>query len=459
MKLVDYLKISLMNLSSRKLRTAINVFSISIGVMLIVTLLSLGNGFEVFFMSKVKELNNLKNVTVLNTEYKNQDELSIALAQTNENGDVDTNNLFTPKTITEEVVTRLSEDNRVEELLSKYESEVSEVVFGDKKAKEVKVAYYTDNNYYLESEAESLEEQSQNSLLRMVDVSVEYIYEGRLLTEEDTNSVMIPENFVRNTLNIEDVSSIIGHEIEIKTIIPDYDETKTFQKTLKVVGVIDQRFYQPAFVVSKDVMQEIKNFENNTESSLETIGADKLELSVVDLDDVYELTNLAQNELGYSTESVSNIANTIENVLYGIKVALSLLGIIVVSIASLDVINTMIMSIHERTKLIGLMRATGASKRDIMNLFLVESATIGLLGGIFGCIFSYFSLKIIKVFLMYAMNYFEISDLTIVNEVTKVDALTALFTIIFAIALTVLAGLYPSIRASKLNPIDAIKHD
>ena len=60
---------------------------------------------------------------------------------------------------------------------------------------------------------------------------------------------------------------------------------------------------------------------------------------------------------------------------------------------------------------------------------------------------------------MYAMNYFEISDLTIVNEVTKVDALTALFTIIFAIALTVLAGLYPSIRASKLNPIDAIKHD
>ena len=459
MKLIDYFKISLNNLKSRKLRTAINTFSISIGVMLIVTLLSLGNGFEGFFMSKVTELNNLKNITVLNTEYKTTEELSIALATTDENGDINSEELFKTKMITEEVVNKLSKDSRVEEVLNKYESEVSEVVYGDKKAKEVKLAYYTDNKYYLESEAQSLEEANKKNILRMIDNSVEYIYEGRLLTEEDTNSVMLPENFVRNTLAVEDVSSVIGTQITIKSIIPDYDETKTFEKALTIVGVIDQRFYQPAFVVSKDVMQEVKNFETNTTETLEARGVDKLELSVINLDDVAEVTKLAQDELGYSTESVSTVAKTVENILFGVKVALSLLGIIVVSIASLDVINTMIMSIHERTKVIGLMRATGASKKDIMNLFLVESATIGLLGGIFGCIFSYFNLKIIKVFLTYAMNYFEITNSSIVHEVTKVDGVTALLTIAFAVALTVLAGIYPSIKASNLNPIDAIKHD
>jgi len=459
MKLIDYFKISLNNLKSRKLRTAINTFSISIGVMLIVTLLSLGNGFEGFFMSKVTELNNLKNVTVLNTEYKTTEELGIALAKTDENGNVDNEELFKRKMITEEVVNELSNDNRVEEILSKYESEVSEVVYGDKKAKEVKVAYYTDNHYYLESEAKSLEETNNKNILRMIDNSVKYIYEGRLLTEEDTSAVMLPEHFVRTTLGIEDVSSVIDQTITIKSIIPDYEETKTFEKTLTIKGVIDQRFYQPAFVVSKDVMQEVKNFETNTVDSLEVRGVDKLELSVKELDDVSEVTNLTQNELGYTTESVSTVAKTVENVLFGVKVTLALLGIIVVSIASLDVINTMIMSIHERTRLIGLMRATGASKRDIMSLFLVESATIGLLGGIFGCVFSYFNLKIIKVFLTYAMNYFEITNSTIVNEVTKVDGLTALLTIAFAVALTVLAGIYPSIKASNLNPIDAIKHD
>lgn len=458
MKLIDYLNISLNNLKSRKLRTVINIFSISIGVMLIVTLLSLGNGFEGFFMSKVTELNNIKNVTVLSTEYKTTEELGIALAKTDENGDIDREELFKRKMITEEVVDKLSNDNRVEEILSKYESEVSEVVYGDKKAKEIKVVYYTDNHYYLESEAKSLEENNK-SILRAIDNPVEYIYEGRLLTDEDMSAVMLPENFVRTTLGVEDVSSVIGQTITIKSIIPDYEETKTFEKALTITGVIDQRFYQPAFVVSKDVMQEVKNFETNTTDNLEVRGVDKLELAVKELDDVAEVTNLTQNELGYATESVSVVAKTVENILFGVKVALSLLGIIVVSIASLDVINTMIMSIHERTKLIGLMRATGASKRDIMNLFLVESATIGLLGGIVGCIFSYFNLKIIKVLLTYAMNYFEITNSTIVSEVTKVDGVTAILTIAFAIALTVLAGIYPSIKASNLNPIDAIKHD
>ena len=458
MKILDYFKMSILNLNKRKLRTIINTFSISVGVMLIVTMLSLGTGFESFFMSKVKELNNLKHVVVQSTEYQNPDDLSIALSETNENGDIDIDNIFKEKPITTDTISKLSSDKRVEDITVKYEAEVSEVIFGEKKAKEIKLAFY-DGDFYLDSELESLEEKAKNDTLKAIDTPINYIYEGRELTNEDKNSVMLPEAFVRNTLQIEDVSSVIGKEITIKSLIPDYENTKTFEKKLKIVGVIDQRFYQPDFIVSKDVMEQVKNFETDSSTTLGARGADSIELSIKEVSDVPELTSFIENELNHNTESVSTVAKTVDRVLLGVKVALSLLGIIVISIASLDVINTMIMSIHERTKMIGLMRATGASKRDIQTLFLVESATIGLLGGIVGVIFSYFGLMGIKGLLTYAVNYFEITDMTIVNQITKLDMPTALFTIAFAITLTVIAGIYPSIKASKLDPIEAIKHD
>lgn len=458
MKILDYFKMSILNLNKRKLRTIINTFSISVGVMLIVTMLSLGTGFESFFMSKVKELNNLKHVVVQSTEYQNPDDLSIALAETNENGDIDVDNIFKKKPITTDTVSKLSTDKRVEDITVKYEAEVSEVIFGEKKAKEIKLAFY-DGDFYLDSEAESLKEKAKNDKLKAIDTPINYIYEGRELTNEDTNSVMLPEAFVRNTLQVEDIASVIGQEITIKSLIPDYENTKTFEQKLKIVGVIDQRFYQPAFIVSKDVMEQVKNFETDSSTTLGARGADSIELSVKEVSDVPELTSFIENELNHNTESVSTVAKTVDRTLLGVKVALSLLGIIVISIASLDVINTMIMSIHERTKMIGLMRATGASKKDIQTLFLVESATIGLLGGVVGVVFSYFGLMGIKGLLTYAVNYFEITDMTIVNEIAKLDMTTALFTIAFAMTLTVIAGIYPSIKASKLDPIEAIKHD
>lgn len=460
MKILDYFKMSVLNLNKRKLRTVINIFSISVGVMLIVTMLSLGTGFQNFFMSKVKELNNLKHVVVQGTEYQSQEDVAIALAKTDTNGDIEVDNLFKEKTITTDVVEKLTSDKRVEDIIIKYEAEVSEIEYGKKKAKDIKLAYY-DGDFYLDSESESLKEKAKNDNLRLSgkETEIAYVYEGRELTSEDKNSVMLPESFVRNTLQVENVADVLGEKITVKSIIPDYENTKTFEQKLTIVGIIDQRYYQPSFVVSKDVMEQVKNFETDSKTTLGARGADSLELSIKEISDVPELTNLIENDLKYNTESVSTVATTVNKTLLCVKIGLSLLGLIVISIASLDVINTMIMSIHERTKMIGLMRATGASKKDIQTLFLVESATIGLFGGVVGVMFSYISLIGLKGLLTYAVNYFEITDLTMVDRMTQLDIPTALFTILFAMALTVIAGIYPSIKASKLDPIEAIKHD
>ena len=459
MKLFDYFKISISNLNKRKLRTTINVFSISIGVMLIVTLLSLGTGFEQFFMSKLTELNNLKHININSLEYKTEEELTRALSTTDENGDINTETIFKEKPITDEVYNKLKKDKRVEEITAKYESEVSEVIFAEKKAKEVSIAYY-DGDCYLQSEFEQLEKKSEENEISVISQEpISYVYKGRSLTEEDKNSVMLPETFVRNTLQVEDVSSVVGQTITLKSLIPDYENTKTFEQTLTIVGVIDQRFYQPSFLVSKDVMESFKNFENNNSIPLKDRGYDVVELSVKKIADVPTLTSYIQDKLNYNTESVSMVAKTINNIMLVLKISLSILGIIVIVIASLEVINTMIMSIYERTKMIGLMRATGASKKDILILFLVESATIGLFGGITGVILAYFNLSGVNVVLDYISNYFEMNNVSIVNQITQLDISTSLFTICLAISLSVLAGIYPAIKASKLDPIEAIKHE
>lgn len=458
MKIIDYFKMAFLNLNKRKLRTAINIFAISVGVMLIVTLVSLGTGIQNYFMSTIKELNNLKQITVYSNEYKSQDEIAKALSTTDKNGDIDVNKAVQHKQITNDVIEKLTKDNRISDSIMKYTSEASEISFEDKKAKEIPLANFV-GKYYLDNEFNSLKDKSESADKKDIQAPIKYIYAGKELSADDKNSVLLPEAFVRNTLGVEDVNSIIGKDIVIKSIIPDYDKTKTFEKSLKIVGVIDQRFYQPAFIVSKDVMEEIKNFDNGNTATLEDRGVDELDLSVKEVDDVPTLTSMIEQNLHYKTESVKNVATTVDKALLGLKIALSVLGIIVISIASLGVINTMIMSIHERKKVIGLMKAVGASKRDIRNIFLIESGTIGFLGGLVGVFFSYFGLIFLENVLRSVLGYLEITDTSFLVEIVKLDFKTALLTIAFAIVLTMFAGLFPAIRASRLNPVDSLRHD
>lgn len=121
-------------------------------------------------------------------------------------------------------------------------------------------------------------------------------------------------------------------------------------------------------------------------------------------------------------------------------------------VASVGIVNTMTMVIYERTRFIGIMKALGANRNNIHNIFITQSGVIGFIGGIMGIVFSSINLGIIQ----FALNmYMKSRDITqSVN--LNMPLWLPLATLAFSIAISIISGIYPSRKASKMNPVDAL---
>ncbi len=120
-------------------------------------------------------------------------------------------------------------------------------------------------------------------------------------------------------------------------------------------------------------------------------------VKVDDATNVKKIQDKIKDE-GFETHSLTDILEEMNKVTGIIQAVLGGIGAISLLVAAIGITNTMVMSIYERTKEIGVMKVIGASLRDIKRLFLFESALIGLLGGILGIIFSKILSLIVNMF-------------------------------------------------------------
>lgn len=123
-------------------------------------------------------------------------------------------------------------------------------------------------------------------------------------------------------------------------------------------------------------------------------------------------------------------------------------ALIALLVGSLSVINTMIMSVSERKREIGVKKAVGARDRHIIKEYLIESSTIGFLGGVLGLAFG--------SLIVYSINKMTESSNIQVFQVTPRLAIGAL---VFSITLGAVAGLYPAWHAARINPVTALKEE
>ncbi|MEJ7618900.1 MAG: FtsX-like permease family protein, partial [Pyrinomonadaceae bacterium] len=135
---------------------------------------------------------------------------------------------------------------------------------------------------------------------------------------------------------------------------------------------------------------------------------------------------------------------------------LGLLGGISLLVAALGIANTMLMSIFERTREIGVMKAIGAEDREIKMIFFVEAAIIGLLGGITGTLAAWglaaLANKLVFEFVLKPKEaaYVDFFDLPVYLW---------LGAIIFAITVSIIAALYPAARAARIDPVKALRNE
>jgi putative ABC transport system permease protein len=168
-----------------------------------------------------------------------------------------------------------------------------------------------------------------------------------------------------------------------------------------------------------------------------------------------------QGFYAYSARSMLQEVNTVFLIIQGVFGGIGAIALIV---AAFGIANTMTMAIYERTREIGLMKAVGATNRDVMSVFLAEAGGIGLLGGIGGVLLGVGLGALIELIastylaaLAVQQSGAAASDVNI--SLIHTPLWLPIFAVVFATLVGVASGLYPAMRAAALSPVSALKYE
>ncbi|HKS27745.1 MAG TPA: FtsX-like permease family protein [Pyrinomonadaceae bacterium] len=174
--------------------------------------------------------------------------------------------------------------------------------------------------------------------------------------------------------------------------------------------------------------------------------------------DPVALTNVRNRltELGFQSFSIMDQLEQLRTVFLIINATLGLLGGISLLVASFGIANTMIMSILERTREIGIMKAIGAEDGEIRLIFFVEAAVIGFVGGVIGVLMAWgidgLSNRLAYRYILKPQNASYV-------DFFYIPLYLSLGAIAFAVLVSIIAALYPASRAARIDPVKALRHD
>jgi len=190
------------------------------------------------------------------------------------------------------------------------------------------------------------------------------------------------------------------------------------------------------------------------DSSTEVQGYGSVYVRTSGMDDVASVRE-AVEEMGFGVLAVIDELEEIKQSFLIMDALLGAVGTIALIVAALGIINTMVTSILERTREIGVMKAIGGSETDIRWIFFSEAATIGFIGGVFGLALGWVVTGVANAV---ANHYLR------PQGVPEVDLFSMPIWLIagamaFSVGLSLLAGLYPASRAARVDPVQALRHD
>ncbi|HZR17210.1 MAG TPA: ABC transporter permease [Verrucomicrobiae bacterium] len=147
----------------------------------------------------------------------------------------------------------------------------------------------------------------------------------------------------------------------------------------------------------------------------------------------------------------------VANVSFGLKVLLTIIGTLTLSIGAIGVINIMLVSVTERTKEIGVLKALGAQRRHILSQILLEGLTLTLSAGLLGFVLAALLIKLIGSLPFLGEIFEDTSGRGDIHLAVSVSALIVSSTILSAVG--VVAGMIPAIRAARLDPVQAMRSE
>lgn len=164
----------------------------------------------------------------------------------------------------------------------------------------------------------------------------------------------------------------------------------------------------------------------------------------------------AVKKLGYGATTAQKMLDQINKIMYLVGAVLAVIGGISLFVATIGIVNTMVMAIYERTREIGVLRANGATRAVIRRLFTFEASLLGFWGGVFGIVISFGLTKLAGKII--TTNGAILGSLPLDN-IGNFPWWLIVAVIAFTSLVGMFSGLFPAIRAARMNPVDALRYE
>ena len=159
--------------------------------------------------------------------------------------------------------------------------------------------------------------------------------------------------------------------------------------------------------------------------------------------------------MGFNAFSLLDASKSLRTFFSVFDLLLGIFGSLALAVATLGIVNTLVMAILERRREIGVLKALGAADADVQQLFFVEAGVMGLFGGFLGVFFGW----VLGRAITFGTNVYLKRQALNPIELSSVPWWLILAGIVFAVLVSLVAGLYPASRAAKLNPVDALRYE
>ena len=160
-------------------------------------------------------------------------------------------------------------------------------------------------------------------------------------------------------------------------------------------------------------------------------------------------------KMGFNTFSILDATRSVRRFFTVLDLFLGIFGSLALAVASIGIVNTLVMAILERRREIGIMKAIGASDIDVKKLFFAEAGVMGALGGALGVALGWTIGRVINL----GTNVYLRSQDLAPEQIWFVPWWLVGSAIAFAIVVSLLSGLYPAARAARLDPVQALRYE
>jgi ABC-type lipoprotein release transport system permease subunit len=486
MSFLDILHLALRNLRQARLRAALTMMGVIVGVAVIVTMISFGLGLQSNMLARFKALDLFNEILVYGRGLG-------SLAGLDQTGRRDEDGRRDTRDRANKAPTRILDDAGIKEI-----SAIPGVAY---------VEPSVNFPVYVRANGKLLTQFVGGANVPNAATRFQHFAAGHMISSPAANEAVVTERFLRD-YGFEKATDVVGKTIELlaprteNTKEPDQKEEESPNffgiplddpgldesapdvetRTFRIAGVLSTEIKEGAgqggmrgmmpsagiyipLTVAHDWTTQHRTPMGQVALALARRGGNLAEgqsegydSAVVRVTDPVQLTSVRQKiaDLGFGSFSIVDEIDQIRTVFLIIDSVLGLLGGISLLVASFGIANTMIMSILERTREIGIMKAIGAEDREIKLIFFVEAAVIGVVGGVIGVLLAW---GIDGVANRLAYRFILKPQGASFIDFFELPLYLSFGAVAFALIVSIVAALYPASRAARIDPVRALRHD